>query len=52
MASLMCAIEDDTDPDPSEQDNLGTLRLVHAAYRSAAEHRVVTPSELDGQPLA
>jgi predicted dehydrogenase len=47
MASLMCAIEDDTDPDPSGQDNLGTLRLVHAAYLSAAEHRVVAPSELD-----
>ena len=47
MASLMCAVEDDTDPDPSGEDNLGTLRLVHAAYLSAAEHRVVEPAELD-----
>ena len=46
MASLMCAIEDDTEPDPSGADNLNTLRLVHAAYRSAAEHRVVEPDEL------
>ncbi len=47
MASLMCAIEDDTDPDPYDRDNLRTLRLVHAAYLSVAEHRGVDPAELD-----
>lgn len=45
MASLMCAIEDNADPDPSGMDNLGTLRLVHAAYTSAAEHRVIDLSQ-------
>ncbi|MBZ0286220.1 MAG: Gfo/Idh/MocA family oxidoreductase [Anaerolineae bacterium] len=47
MASLMVAIETDTTPqDNSNEDNLNTLRVVHAAYMSAAENRSVRPSEV------
>ncbi len=47
MASLMTAIETDTEPqDNNTEDNLNTLRLVHAAYISAAENRSVRPSEI------
>jgi len=46
MASLMQAIQTGGEPVTSAQDNLGTLRLVEAAYRSAAENRSVRPDEL------
>jgi predicted dehydrogenase len=47
MASLMEAIETDTEPqDNSTEDNLNTLRVVNAAYISAAENRSVRPSEV------
>ncbi len=47
MASLMEAIETDTPPkDNSTEDNLNTLRVIHACYRSAAENRSVRPSEI------
>lgn len=47
MASLMRAIETDSEPeDNSTVDNLNTLRVVHAAYLSAAENRSVRPSEV------
>lgn len=47
MASLMEAIETNTTPrDNSTEDNLNTLRVVHAAYQSAAENRSVRPSEV------
>jgi predicted dehydrogenase len=47
MASLMEAIETDMQPkDNSTEDNLNTLRIVHAAYISAAENRSVRPSEV------
>lgn len=35
MASLMKAIEDDSEPDPGGLDNLDTIALVRACYRSA-----------------
>jgi predicted dehydrogenase len=41
MASLMCSIEDDGTPDPSAEDNLNTIRLLHAIYESAREHQVI-----------
>jgi predicted dehydrogenase len=48
MASLMQAIETDSAPeDNSTLDNLDTLRVVEAAYRSAAENRSVRPSEIE-----
>ncbi|HJZ47558.1 MAG TPA: Gfo/Idh/MocA family oxidoreductase [Roseiflexaceae bacterium] len=46
MASLMDAIQSDGTPITDVADNLGTLRVVHAAYRSAAEHRSIRPEEL------
>jgi predicted dehydrogenase len=48
MAGLMEAIETDSPPkDNSTEDNLNTLRVVNAAYRSAAENRSVRPSEIE-----
>jgi predicted dehydrogenase len=47
MASLMRAIETGNEPeDNSTADNLDTLRVVHAAYLSAAENRSVRPEEV------
>jgi len=46
MASLMEAIQTDSEPVTSAQDNLGTLRVVEAAYRSMKEARSVSPSEI------
>jgi predicted dehydrogenase len=47
MASLMEAIETNSQPqDNSTADNLNTLRVVNAAYLSAAENRSVRPSEV------
>ena len=47
MASIMQAIETDSVPrDNSTEDNLNTLRVVNAAYLSAAENRSVRPSEV------
>lgn len=46
ISSLMGAIDDDTEPPTSGRDNLNTLRLVQAAYLSAAENRSVRPGEI------
>jgi predicted dehydrogenase len=46
MASLMAAIESGEPPVTAAADNIGTLQLVHAAYRSAAEGRSVRPGEM------
>lgn len=46
MAGLMQAIETDTLPLTDTADNLNTLRLIEAAYLSAAENRSVRPSEI------
>lgn len=46
MGELMAAVEQGREPETSGQDNLGTLRLVEAAYRSAAERRAVAPDEV------
>lgn len=51
MASLMEAIQTDGQPLTSAQDNLGTLRVVEAAYRSMAERRSVRPTEIMELPL-
>lgn len=48
MASLMEAIQTGTEPVTSARDNLGTLRVVEASYRSMAERRSVAPSEIQG----
>lgn len=45
MAQLLCAIEDDTEPEISGRDNLETLALCEAVYAGARDHRVVTVKE-------
>ncbi len=46
MAQLLCALEEGTIPEISGEDNLKTMALVEACYRSAAEHRAVLISEV------
>ena len=46
MASLMRAIEEGTEPETSGRDNLRTLQVVFAEYRSMAEKRAVRPKEI------
>ena len=41
MAQLLIAVESSTEPAISGRDNLKTMALVDAAYRSAAEHQLV-----------
>ena len=48
MAQLLCALEEGTTPEISGEDNLKTMALVEACYRSAAEHRAVLMSEVLG----
>lgn len=50
MASLMCAIEEDGEPETSGEDNLKTLQLVFSAYRSMAEKRAIDPEEINRNP--
>ncbi|MBI4553809.1 MAG: Gfo/Idh/MocA family oxidoreductase [Candidatus Latescibacteria bacterium] len=46
IGDLMRAIEEGREPETSGADNLKTLQLVHAAYRSIAEKRAVAPDEI------
>jgi predicted dehydrogenase len=46
MAQLMRAIQEDTEPEISGRTTIGTMALVEAAYRSAAEGRAVSPVEV------
>jgi predicted dehydrogenase len=46
MAQLMCALEEGTPPEISGEDNLHTMALVDACYRSAREHRAVELNEI------
>ncbi|HMD86078.1 MAG TPA: Gfo/Idh/MocA family oxidoreductase [Terriglobia bacterium] len=48
MGSLMRAIEDDSEALTSGSDNLKTLQLVFAAYRSMEQGRAVSPKEIIG----
>ncbi len=41
MAQLLVAVENGVEPEISGRDNLKTMALVDAAYRSAAEHRAI-----------
>jgi len=50
MAQLLVALESDSEPEISGRDNLGTMALVEAAYRSAEEHRAVEISEIQSGP--
>jgi predicted dehydrogenase len=46
MASLMRAVETGLEPETSGRDNLRTLQIVFAEYRSMAEKRAVRPEEI------
>lgn len=46
MAQLLCALEDGTEPEISGRDNLKTMALVDACYRSVEEHRAVELEEV------
>jgi predicted dehydrogenase len=46
MASLMRSIESGSEPETSGRDNLRTLQIVFAEYRSMAEKRAVRPEEI------
>ncbi len=47
MASLMEAIQTDSEPLTSGEDNLGTLRVIEASYCSMKEQRSVRPDEIN-----
>jgi predicted dehydrogenase len=46
MGALLRAAGTGAEVEISGRDNLGTMTLLEAAYRSASEHRAVAPSEL------
>ena len=46
MAQLMCAIEENIEPEISGKDNLKTMALVEACYTSFKEHRAVAIDEI------
>src|ERR1700722_2181850 len=46
MASLMRSVEDGSEPETGGRDNLRTLQVVFAEYRSMAEKRAVRPEEI------
>ena len=46
MSELLVALESETQPDMSGEDNLQTMALVDACYVSAAEHRAVELREI------
>jgi predicted dehydrogenase len=48
MAQLLCALEDEAEPEIGGRDNLLTMALVDACYLSAAEHRAVEIAEITG----
>ena len=48
MAQLLIALETQTEPAISGRDNLKTMALVDAGYRSAAQHRAVALREITG----
>lgn len=48
MAQLLCALEEGREPEISGRDNLHTMALVDACYRSVREHRAVEIEEVSG----
>jgi predicted dehydrogenase len=46
MSDLLCALEERRDPETSGEENLGTMALVEACYRSVREHRAVALDEI------
>lgn len=50
MAQLLCAVESGDLPEIGGEDNLNTMALVDACYKSAKLHRAVEISEIMEQP--
>jgi predicted dehydrogenase len=48
MAQLLCAVESGDVPEISGVDNLKTMALIDACYKSAKEHRAVEIAEITG----
>ncbi|MEI6949215.1 Gfo/Idh/MocA family oxidoreductase [Paraflavisolibacter sp. H34] len=46
MAQLLCALEEDREPEISGRDNLKTMALVDACYLSYQQHRAVSIEEV------
>ncbi|MEX0819461.1 MAG: Gfo/Idh/MocA family oxidoreductase [Pirellulaceae bacterium] len=46
MAQLLCALEDNREPEINGRDNLKTMALVDACYHSAQQHRAVALDEI------
>lgn len=46
MAQLLCALEENREPEISGRDNLRTMALVEACYQSYREHRAVRIDEI------
>lgn len=46
MGELLASLETEREPSNSGRDNLATMRLVLAAYRSMAESRTIAPDEV------
>ena len=51
MAQLLCALENQSPPEITAEDNLKTMALVEACYRSAHEHRAVEVDEITGTAI-
>ena len=51
MAELLCALEEQREPTISGRKNLPTMALVDACYRSAEQHRAVSPLEIANEFL-
>ncbi len=49
MAELLCALEANVSPSISGHDNLKTMALVDACYRSTEENRAVEPAEIENE---
>ena len=45
MAQLLCAVEDDTEPEIGGRDNVETIALCEAVFAAARDHRVTTVRE-------
>jgi predicted dehydrogenase len=46
MAQLLRAVENDTEPEISGRDNLGTMAAVEACYRSIEEEKTIKFSDM------
>ena len=51
MGELLCCLESGRESVISGRDNLGTMALVEACYRSLDQHRPVAPAEIKEEHL-